>query len=222
MPSEPWSAERAAVCETAQELDRLGLVAGASGNVSLLIPGDPPLVAITPSRVTYRRMTADDVPVIDFEYEPVFGDLPPSSESALHLAVYRARKDAKAVVHTHSVYATVCAVAGIEVPAVIDEVAVTVGGAVRVTDYAPPGTEELADKAVEALEGRSAALISNHGLVTLGKDLETAMDIAVLVERAAHISIITRLLGLQRPLPPEALAMEEELFQMSLSVEGTL
>ena len=107
MPSETWSAERAAVCETAQELDRLGLVAGASGNVSLLIPGDPPLVAITPSRVTYRRMTADDVPVIDFEYEPVFGDLPPSSESALHLAVYRARKDAKAVVHTHSVYATV-------------------------------------------------------------------------------------------------------------------
>ncbi len=220
MPSEPWLAERAAVCETARELDRLGLVAGASGNVSLLIPGDPPLVAITPSRVSYRSMTADDVPVMDFEYEPVHGDLPPSSESALHLAVYRARRDAKAVVHTHSVYATVCAVSGIEIPAVIDEVAVTVGGAVRVTDYAPPGSEELADKAVEALEGRSAALISNHGLVTLGRDLETAMDIAVLVERAAHICIVTRLLGLQRPLPPEALAVEEELFRMRLSVEG--
>ena len=220
MPSEPWLAERAAVCETARELDRLGLVAGASGNVSLLIPGDPPLVAITPSRVSYRSMTADDVPVMDFEYEPVQGDLPPSSESALHLAVYRARRDAKAVVHTHSVYATVCAVSGIEIPAVIDEVAVTVGGAVRVTDYAPPGSEELADKAVEALEGRTAALISNHGLVTLGRDLETAMDIAVLVERAAHICIVTRLLGLQRPLPPEALAVEEELFRMRLSVEG--
>ena len=220
MPSEPWLAERAAVCETARELDRLGLVAGASGNVSLLIPGDPPLVAVTPSRVPYRSMTAEDVPVIDFEYEPVRGDLPPSSESALHLAVYRARRDAKAVVHTHSVYATVCAVSGIEVPAVIDEVAVTVGGAVRVTDYAPPGSEELAGKAVEALEGRSAALISNHGLVTLGRDLETAMDIAVLVERAAHICIVTRLLGLQRPLPPEVLAVEEELFRMRLSVEG--
>ena len=107
MSSERWSAERATVCETAQELDRLGLVAGASGNVSLLIPGEPPLVAITPSRKNYRSMTPDDVPVIDFEYEPVYGDLPPSSEAALHLAVYRARRDARAVVHTHSVYATV-------------------------------------------------------------------------------------------------------------------
>lgn len=220
MSSELLPVERAAVCETARELDRLGLVAGASGNVSLLIPGDRPLVAITPSRKNYRNMTAEDVPVIDFEYEPVYGDLPPSSESALHLAVYRARRDAKAVVHTHSVYATVCAVAGIEIPAVIDEVAVTVGGAVRVTDYAPPGSEDLADKAVDALEGRSAALISNHGLVTLGRDLETAMDIAMLVERAAHICIVTRLLGLQRPLPAEALAVEEELFRMRLSVEG--
>ena len=222
MSAETWLAERAAVCETARELDRLGLVAGASGNVSLLIPADPPLVAITPSRKPYRTMTAGDVPVIDLASEPVLGDLPPSSEAALHLAVYRARKDAKAVVHTHSVYATVCAVAGIEVPAVIDEVAVIVGGGVRVTDYAPPGTEELADKAVEALEDRSAALISNHGLVTLGKDLETAMDIAVLVERAAHICIITRLLGRQRPLPPEALAAEEALFRMGLSAKGSL
>ena len=220
MSSESWSAERAAVCETAQELDRLGLIAGASGNVSLLIPGEPPLVAITPSRKTYRSMTPDDIPVIDFDYDSLYGDLPPSSETALHLAVYRARRDARAVVHTHSVYATVCAVAGIEVPAVIDEVAVTVGGAVRVTGYAPPGTEELADRAVEALEGRSAALISNHGLVTLGKDLETAMDIAVLVERAAHICILTRLLGMQRPLPPDVLAVEEELFRMRLSVEA--
>jgi L-fuculose-phosphate aldolase len=93
---------------------------------------------------------------------------------------------------------------------------------VRVTEYAPPGTEELADKAVEALEERSAALISNHGLVTLGKDLETAMDIAVLVERAAQICIFTRLLGLQRALPPEVLAMEEALFKMRLSAEGSL
>ena len=222
MSSASWSAERAAVCETAQELDRLGLIAGASGNVSLLIPGEPPLVAITPSRKTYRAMTPDDIPVIDFDYDSLYGDLPPSSEAALHLAVYRARRDARAVVHTHSVYATVCAVAGIEVPAVIDEVAVTVGGGVRVTGYAPPGTEELADRAVEALEGRSAALISNHGLVTLGKDLETAMDIAALVERAAHICVITRLLGLQRPLPREVLAVEEELFRMRLSVEENL
>ena len=222
MSSERWSAERATVCETAQELDRLGLVAGASGNVSLLIPGEPPLVAITPSRKNYRSMTPDDVPVIDFEYEPVLrrpaalvgGGAPPGGVPGPPRRPSRRAHPLRLRDRLRR--------SGIEVPAVIDEVAVTVGGAVRVTEYAPPGTEELADKAVEALEGRSAALISNHGLVTLGKDLETAMDIAVLVERAAHICVMTRLLGLQRPLPPEVLAVEEELFRMRLSVEGTL
>lgn len=221
MAGDSWSAERRAVVETARELERLGLIAGASGNVSMLVDGGR-LVAITPSRKSYRSMSAGDVVVMDFRYEAVYGELAPSSEAQLHLAVYRARRDAGAVVHTHSVYATVCAVAGMEVAAVIDEVAVTVGGPVRVTEYAPPGSEELAEKAVEALEGRSAALISNHGLVALGRDLEAAMDIAVLVERAAQVCVFTRLLGSERGLPPEVLAAEMEVFRMQAAVEEGL
>ena len=219
MASELWEAERTAVLETAQELNRLGLVSGASGNVSLLIPGSTPLVAITPSRRSYRSMTAADIPVIDFEGDPLYGDLPPSSETMLHLAVYEARRDVRSVVHTHSVYASVCAVAGIEIPPVIDEVVVIVGGSVRVAPYQPPGSEDLARGACQALEGRSAALLSNHGLVAVGHDLDAAMDVAVLVERAAQICLMTKLLGTERELPPEVIAVEEGLYQMHRTME---
>ena len=219
MASELWKAERTAVLETAQELDRQGLVSGASGNVSLLIPGETPLVAITPSRRAYRSMTAEDIPVIDFEGDPLYGDLPPSSETMLHLAVYLARRDVRSVVHTHSVYASVCAVSNIAIPPVIDEVVVLVGGEVRVAPYQPPGSEELAQSACEALEGRSAALLSNHGLVAVGHDLDAAMDVAVLVERAAQICVMTKLLGAERLLPPEVISVEEGLYKMHRTME---
>jgi L-fuculose-phosphate aldolase len=219
MASEFWKAERTAVLETAQELARLGLVSGASGNVSLLIPGETPLVAITPSRRSYRSMTAEDIPVIDFEADPIYGDLPPSSETMLHLAVYAARRDVRSVVHTHSVYASVCAVAGMEIPPVIDEVVVLVGGSIRVAPYQPPGSEELAQSACEALKNRSAALLSNHGLVAVGHDLGAAMDVAALVERAAQIYIMAKLLGAERQLPPEVVTVEEGLYQMHRTME---
>jgi L-fuculose-phosphate aldolase len=219
MASDLWLAERTAVLETAQELARQGLVSGASGNVSLLIPGETPLLAITPSRRAYRSMTAADIPVIDFEGDPLYGEFAPSSETMLHVAVYNARRDVRSVVHTHSVYASVCAVSNITIPPVIDEVVVLVGGEVRVAPYQPPGSEELAQSACEALEGRSAALLSNHGLVAVGHDLEAAMDVAVLVERAAQICVMTKLLGTERLLPPEVISVEEGLYQMHRTME---
>ena len=214
MAGDSWLAERTAVLETAKEMARLGLVSGFSGNVSLLIPGDNPLVAITPSRQPYRSMTASDIPVIDFELNSLYCDLAPSSETMLHIAVYNGRPDVRSVVHTHSVYASICAVAGMAIPPVIDEVVVLVGGEVRVAPYQPPGSEELARSACKALENRSAALLSNHGLVAVGHDLDAAIDVAALVERAAQICVMTKLLGVHRPLPPEAISIEEGLYQI--------
>ena len=218
MAGESWLAERTAVLETAKEMVRLGLVSGSSGNVSLLIPGDNPLVAITPSQHPYRSMSASDISIINFEGNPRYGDLPPSSESMLHIAVYNERRDARSVVHTHSVYASICAVAGMAIPPTIDEVVVLVGGEIRVAPYQPPGSEELARSACDALKGRSAALLSNHGLVAVGNDLDDAIDVAALVERAAQICVTTKLLGVERPLPPEVISIEQELYQIHHSV----
>jgi L-fuculose-phosphate aldolase len=106
-----------------------------------------------------------------------------------------------------------------EIPPVIDEVVVLVGGSIRVAPYQPPGSEELAQSACEALKNRSAALLSNHGLVAVGHDLGAAMDVAALVERAAQIYIMAKLLGAERQLPPEVVTVEEGLYQMHRTME---
>ena len=208
-----WKAERQAVVETAQEMWRLGLVAGSSGNVSLRLSADPPLFAITPSQRPYASLRWEDVALVDQGGDLVQGDLAPSSERLLHLAVYAARSDAGAVIHCHPVYASVCAVAGLEVPPIVDELVVLVGGAIQVADYAFPGSEEMGANACNALGERKAALLRNHGMVALGRDLAEALEVCALVERAAHVFVTARLLGGAHALPPEVVAAELEMFR---------
>ena len=216
-----WQRERQAVAEAGAELARLGLLLGASGNVSLrLWEEGRELVAITPRGRPCASLCAEEVVVTDFEGEPVEGDLPPSSELLLHTAVYRARRDVGAVVHTHSLYASVCAVAGLEVPPLLDEVVIRLGGGVRLAEYAFPGTEDLAQRAAEALGQRNAVLLSHHGAVAVGKDLGEAVGAGLLVERAAQVFVLASLLGRATPLPPEVVRLEEALYQMRRRAES--
>ena len=152
MPSR-WKDDKQAVSDAARLMADLGLVTGTAGNISVRLGADDgrELMAVTPASTAYEAMNADDVVVTDFEVEPVEGDLAPSSESLLHVGIYQRRPDAGAVVHTHSVYSSVLAVAGIDLPPVIDEVVVYVGGTIRVSRYGYPGTEVLADNVCDAL-----------------------------------------------------------------------
>jgi L-fuculose-phosphate aldolase len=210
-----WRFEREAVLDAAQELARLGLVAGHSGNVSMRLSDDPPIFAITPSQRPYRSLSVDDILVIDGEGEPVVGQLAPSSETLLHLEVYRARPDAGAVIHTHSVYASAFAVAGLPIPPVV-----FVGGEVPVADYALPGTLELARGACEALQARDAALLGLHGLVGLGRELSAALAVCEMVERAAQVCLLSRQLGPARTLSPEVVRAEQALYRERRSAPG--
>lgn len=219
MSTGDWRREREAVLDTARELSRLGLVAGHSGNVSLRLPADPPLFAITPSQRSYRSLSVDDILVIDSDGEPVVGELAPSSETLLHLEVYGARPDAGAVIHTHSVYASAFAVAGLPIPPVVDELVVFVGGEVPVTDYAFPGSEELARGACEALAARDAALLRLHGLVGLGRDLSAALGVCEMVERAAQVCLLSWSLGPEKTLPPDVVEAEQALYRMRRRAE---
>lgn len=202
-----------------KEMEALGLVAGASGNASLRLDADH--ILVTPTSLPYRAMAAEDLVAIDLEGRVVEGRHRPSSELPTHLAVYRARPDAGAVLHTHSTYANVCAVAGLAVPPIIDELVVRVGGEVAVAEYGFPGTKELGDAAVAALEGRKAVLLRNHGLVALGKDAWEALDICQLVERVAQVFIHTRLLGRAHELPPDVVRREMEMFRDAQAGDGT-
>lgn len=212
----PWEAEREAVARTARRMADLGLALGVEGNVSLRIPlGEGRWgMAITPRGKDYGTLTGAQVVVVDADLEPLEGDLLPSSEALLHREVYRARPDVGAVVHTHSPHATALAVLGREIPPILDEVALLVGGAVPVADYAFSGSEELARHAVQALKDRGAVLLRHHGAVAVGPDLRHALDTALAVERCAQVYLLAHRLGEVPPLPPEGLALAQEVYRM--------
>ncbi len=204
--------ERKLLWEVVMELAREGLVAGSNGNASMRLDDDTLLV--TPTGTSYRTMTPEDLLIIDMEGGPVEGDSIPSSETALHLAIYQARPDAGAVIHTHSPYATIAAVAALEIPPLVDEVVYRVGGSIPVADYAFPSTEDLASNAVASLGEGNAVLLRNHGLVGLGRNPWEAFDLCQMVERLAHTFIHATLLGKAHPLPSEYVELERELFLM--------
>src|SRR5579862_9094517 len=166
------TAAREAIVTTCQELSRAGLVVGTAGNVSVR---DGDLVAVTPSGVRYATLTPDLVGVHRLDGSPVEAPLAPTSELPLHLAVYAARPETAAVVHTHSPAATALSALVDEVPAV-HYYTELFGGPVLVAAYATYGTEELARNVVHALRGRAACLMGNHGAVAVGAALEAAHE----------------------------------------------
>jgi L-fuculose-phosphate aldolase len=210
-----YRAEREEVLEAVQRIVAAGLVAGASGNVSRRIrTPDGDLFAVTASRVPYHRFSIDDVLVVDAEIDPVVGDGVPSSESLCHTAVYRARADVGAVIHTHSVHASAFAVAGLRIPAILDEQVVTLGGAIEVAEYGASASEDLADKAVAALGDRAAVLLRHHGVLGCGEMLDEAVAVVELVERIAQIRALTQALGSPAELPSDIVEQERGVYRM--------
>jgi L-fuculose-phosphate aldolase len=190
--------ERDQVSSAARRLAAAGLVAGTSGNVSAR-RGDH--VAITPTGGVLSELDAGQVTVVDLEGRVVDGDLEPTSELDLHLSVYR-RYGTGSVVHTHAPIATALSCVLDELPCVHYEM-LLLGGSVRVAPYATFGTPELARSVVEALEGRTAALMSNHGAVTHGADVEAAVRATELLEWAAGVYWRASLVGKPRVLGGE-------------------
>jgi L-fuculose-phosphate aldolase len=158
------------VVRTCRELAASGLVVGTSGNVSVRV-GD--LVAVSPSGVDYAALAADLVGVHRLDGTAVEAPLRPTSEMPLHLGIYAAT-DAAAIVHTHPVAATALSTLADEVPAIHYQVAMF-GGPVVVAPYATYGSDELARNVVAALRDRTACLMANHGAVTTGPDLGSAL-----------------------------------------------
>jgi len=201
--------ERAAVVQACRQLLATGLVRGTSGNVSIR-RGEA--VAVSPTGVPYPELTSAAVPVLGLDGSPLDGALAPTSELALHLAVYRARSDVAAVVHTHSMFATVFAVLGEPIPPVHYLLA-RAGGAVPLAPYARYGTVELAEACVRALADGPAVLLAQHGVVTVGADLATAMAAAEALEYVAELAWRARLAGQPRILDAEQLAAAAEAFR---------
>ncbi|MCX6399694.1 MAG: class II aldolase/adducin family protein [Propionibacteriales bacterium] len=186
---------RASVADASRRLADAGLLIGTSGNVSAR-SGD--LVAVTATGVGLAGCTPDDVTVVDLAGAVVEGGLAPTSELALHLGVY-ADAPATAVVHTHAPFATAVACVLDELP-VLHYQQLTLGGAIRVAPYATFGTAALADHVRAALAGRSAALLANHGSVSIGGSLDQAVENALLLEWLCQLHHRASALGVPRAL----------------------
>jgi L-fuculose-phosphate aldolase len=164
-----------------------GLTLSTWGNISVRDSTDGS-VHITPSGMDYTTLTAGDMVAMDIAGAVIAGTRTPSTEAALHLAVYRARGDVAAIVHTHSLYATVFAASGREIPVLTDEAAQALGGVVRVARYALPGSAALAEACVEALGAAGVAcLLRSHGAVCVGGSLDEAFRATTVLEVTAHI-----------------------------------
>jgi L-fuculose-phosphate aldolase len=202
---------RRAVVEAFRFMEERGLNWGYSGNISLRLPEEG-LYLISPSGVKKSKIAPEDLVIIDEGGRVVEGSRAPSIEYRMHLAVYRVRRDVNAVVHAHPLYASVFAALRRRIEPVVEELTIYLGGPVEVAEYAPPGTEELAENVVRALGDRSAVILANHGALTCGSSLEEALDALVYLERAALISALSSLLGGAHPLPEEVLELEREIY----------
>lgn len=208
-------AARKAVLDTAQTLLSCGLTVGDSGNVSARIDDAEGrlLVAITPHGRYYDELTVEAIPVVDSEGEPVDGDALPSVELLLHVAVYEARPDVRAVIHAHPTWSSAVAVLGQAIPPLLEDQLIYLGGQIDVACHAPTGSDELPGYAIQALGERNACLLAHHGVLTVGRTPRAALHHCQYLEKAALAFLCAILVGQVPVLPPEALAAGEAFFR---------
>jgi L-fuculose-phosphate aldolase len=204
MPSSFDDAARASLINGAKRVAEAGLVVGSAGNLSLrsgervlITRGGCELDALIPEDCVEVGLRESVIPE-DYRSGPQ-----PSSELALHLAIYGA-SDAAAIVHTHSHYATVLGTVTNELPAIHYTIN-HFGGPVRVARYETFGTEDLAASVIDALRERSGALMANHGAVAVGRDVREAVGRAVLLEWLASLYYHASLFGSPSVLSPDKL-----------------
>ncbi len=197
--------------EACIEMSRLGFFIGTWGNISVRIEEG---LLITPSAVDYNTMTREDLVVVSWDGDRISGTRSPSSEMQLHRTLLLRRPDLGAVLHSHSVYASACAVAGKTIPVTAEDIAQIIGGEVKCAPYIPGDRHvELAEGAWEAMGEYSAAvLLQNHGPVVAGRNISEAVIAARVLEKAAHIFILANSLGSVISIPEENVLNERDRF----------
>ncbi len=203
---------RQGIIDTCLAMNAQGINQGTSGNVSAR---HGKAMLITPSGIPYEELKPADIVAMSLQgddgaYE---GKLAPSSEWRFHLDIMAARPEVGAIVHTHSTYATAMAICGLEIPAVHYMIAAAGGPTIRIAPYATYGTEELSQNALQALVGRSACLLANHGVIATGANLQRALWLAGEVETLARQYVLARALGSPTVLPDDEIAVVVEKFK---------
>ncbi len=186
------------------------LFAGTSGNLSMYDP-ESKIMAITPSSIAYEILEAEDMVLMTLDGEIIEGKNRPSSEWRMHASIYKNRPEIKAVIHTHSPYATSFAVNGEIIPIILIEMIPFIGGEVPLAKFALPGSEEMGLEALKVLDESQACLLANHGVLAIGENLDQTHLRAIYVEDAAKIYSLAKSNGSVQLVPEEfVIAMKEK------------
>ena len=201
---------RWSLIEVARRLHALCLNQGTSGNLSVRVADG---YLITPSGLSYEMLAPADIVLMQADGSPPLGTRRPSSEWRLHRDILEAHAEVGAVIHVHPPFCTALACVGREIPAFHYMVAVAGGNNIRCAPYATFGTQALSDHVLEALTGRRACLLANHGAVMLGDTLDQALALAVEVETLAAQYCRALQIGTPHLLDEEEMAIVVEKFR---------
>lgn len=207
-----WQKEKQIVLEAARQMLARGLVVGTCGNISLRLGGKQQLLAITPSARHYDLLVIDDIQIVDFHGKSIEGNLHPSMETTLHIGIYRARENVNAIIHTHSIYASAAAVAGREIPPILDDQVAFLGGEIKLARHALSGSPEQVTAVINALADRSGVLLANHGAVGTGRSMRAAFTACEIIEKTAQIYLLALFAGKNNHLPPDAIVATRAIY----------
>ncbi len=185
---------RQQVVDGAKAIYENGLVQFGEGNVSVRVKKMDEFFT-TPSQNDYETFKPEEVVYMKFDGTQLSKGRPTSSEYRLHVAIYQARPKVNCVIHTHSPYASMLSVAKKEIPVIFEEMCIFLGGSIKLATYAPSGTDELGKNALEAMGDNNCCLLTNHGVVACGRDMQKTIKSVLLVEKMAHIFVGANCLG---------------------------
>ena len=210
--------EMVAIC---RRMNSSGINQGTAGNLSLRVGKG---FLITPSGLPYDTMTPDDI--VEMDFDGTYVGRRPSSEWRFHRDILKARNDIDVVLHCHSVYATTLACHHKTIPSFHYMTGVAGGTTIRCAEYATFGTQALSDNALVALKDRLACLLGQHGQISLGRNLEAALWLAIEVETLSRMYVQALTLGEPPVLSDEEMArVIEQMRRMSYGLapdaEGT-
>ena len=204
---------RKQVVDAGLKMYHKALTHGTSGNISCRVPQKEKML-ITPSNVSYEQIQEKDIMLVNFAGEAEETGRNPSSETPFHLMIYKNREDVGGIVHSHSVYALAVAASRKTVPVFLDEMFSEIGGEIEVSNYALPGSDELASNILTKLGDKNALLLANHGTVCCGKNLEEAFWITETVEKICKIFVLSSMLGGVNPLTDEGVEYQRMMYEM--------
>lgn len=192
------------LCDIGRRIWQKGFCAGNEGNHSYRL--GPNKFLCTPTGVSKGNLSPDDICVVDGAGKQLAGRLKRSSEFLMHAAIYKARPDVVAVIHSHPPHATAFAIAGVELPTCIHPEAEVFLGPVKMAKYVTPGDQRLADSILPFVEGSNTVLMGNHGVVCFDTDLEQCYYKLEIVDAYARILLLTAQLGNVNMLQPNEMS----------------